>query len=119
MNATTPAALIDQDKFLDLLLAGLRYQDPMQPVDNNQFLGQLTQFANLQAMQNLNANFDQLLRLQQLTQGANLLGKTVHYVIQGELAAGLVRGVSVENGKVLLDVGSNRIALDAVRSLRD
>jgi hypothetical protein len=47
------------------------------------------------------------------------LGKTVHYVIQGELAAGLVRGVSVENGKVLLDVGSNRIALDAVRSLRD
>jgi flagellar basal-body rod modification protein FlgD len=119
MNMINGSTLIDQDRFLTLLLAGLRHQDPLQPVDNNQFLGQLTQFANLQAMQNLNTNFEQMLRLQQLTQGASLLGKRVQYLGDGNLAVGRVAGVVVDRGKILLDLGGSRIALDAVQSFSD
>ncbi len=116
-TSTASIGAIDQEKFLALLLANLRYQDPMQPVNNHEFLNQLTQFANLQAMQSLNASFDQMLRLQQLTQGASLLGKTVTFLTNGMLSMGRVSGIAVENGKILLDLGGRRIGLDAVRSL--
>lgn len=116
---TTSSGILDQEKFLALLLASLRHQDPMQPVDNHQFLNQMTQFANLQAMQSLNASFEQMLRLQQLTQGASLLGKNVRFVVDGMLSMGRVSGLAVEDGKILLDVGGRRIGLDAVRSLSE
>lgn len=118
-SSATSLGTLDQERFLSLLLASLRNQDPMEPVDNHQFLNQLTQFANLQAMQSLNASFDQMLRLQQLTQGASLLGKNVRFFVDGLLSVGRVSGVAVENGKILLDVGERRIGLEAVRSLSE
>jgi hypothetical protein len=54
-----------------------------------------------------------------LTQGASLLGKRVQYLGDGNLAVGRVAGVVVDRGKILLDLGGSRIALDAVQSLSD
>ncbi len=113
--AASAIAGINQDQFLKLLLAGLSNQDPMQPMDSNQFLQQISQFANLEGMQNLTANFSEMLQLQQLTQGSTLIGKTIQYDANGSLTTGTVTGLSAANGKIFLQLGATQVGLDQIK----
>src|SRR5581483_4131830 len=65
--ATNSLSSISQDQFLQLLVAQLQNQDPLDPVSNKDLLAQLAQFSTLQGVTQLNANFGDLLQLQQLT----------------------------------------------------
>jgi flagellar basal-body rod modification protein FlgD len=108
---------INQQQLLQLLIAGLQNQDPMQPMDNQQFLQQLTEFANLQGVQNLNARFADMLQLQQLTNGSSLIGKTVSYQSGDTLKAGPVSGLLVRDGNIYLAIGSDQVTLDQIQSV--
>lgn len=46
--ATTPPGAVDKNMFLQLLVAQLRNQDPLNPTDGTQFVGQLAQFQQLE-----------------------------------------------------------------------
>lgn len=73
--------VLGKDAFLQLLLTQLRYQDPMKPVDDQQFLAQMAQFSALEQMQNLSSTMEQFVREQReinhLAQATNLLGRVV------------------------------------------
>ena len=47
---------IDKDAFLKLLMTQLSNQDPLNPMDNTEFIGQMAQFTTIEQIQNLNAN---------------------------------------------------------------
>ena len=49
---------LGKDAFLQLLVTQLRYQDPMNPLDNNDMIAQLAQFSALEQTENLNKNFE-------------------------------------------------------------
>lgn len=119
--ATSTGALsgIGQDQFLQLLIAQLKNQDPLSPVDNSQFITQLASLNTVQGLQDLNASFGQQLKLQQLTEGANLIGKTIEYLPTGatERRAGTVGSVEVQNGSFVLQVGSDQVTLDQIQSV--
>ncbi len=93
-----------RDQFLQLLVAQLKNQDPLDPVKNEDFLAQLAQFSTLEGMQQLNTSFSDLLALQQLTEGANLIGKMVTFQADGSSVSQqqVVERVSVQNGKLVL-----------------
>lgn len=57
----TGSAEMDKDAFLKLLVTQLRYQDPLNPRDNGEFLAQLAQFSSLEQMQNMNEGLDKYL----------------------------------------------------------
>jgi flagellar basal-body rod modification protein FlgD len=119
MAATDVSSLagISQDQFLTLLLAGLQQQDPMQPMDSQTFLTQLSQLASVEGMQTLNANFSSMLKLQQLTEGAGLIGKTVQYTSGQNQASGKVNSLAVQNGNIVLNVGATQVTLDQVTAV--
>ncbi len=50
--------------FLKILLTQLTYQDPLKPVDNQQFMAQIAQFTTLEQTQQLNSKIDALLTTQ-------------------------------------------------------
>jgi flagellar basal-body rod modification protein FlgD len=52
-------ALGKQD-FLNLLVTQLKYQDPLQPTENTEFVAQLAQFSNLEGTQNINTSIEDL-----------------------------------------------------------
>lgn len=109
---------IGQNQFLQLLVAQMKSQNPLEPTTNQEFLGQLAQFSTLSAMETLNANFSDLMSLQQLTQGSSLLGKHVAYTNSNDQAVvGVVQSLSVTNGKVQLQVGSDLVSLDKVSGI--
>lgn len=51
---------LGKDDFLQLLVAQLRFQDPMQPISDHSFIAQLAQFSSLEQTSNLNNEFRDL-----------------------------------------------------------
>src|SRR4051794_39894408 len=78
--ASSTSSALGKDDFLKLLVAQMKNQDPMAPTDNTAFVTQLAQFSQLDNSQQLNQNISDMLLLQGLTQGTNLIGKTVTYL---------------------------------------
>jgi len=70
---------LTKDSFLQLLIAQLQHQDPTNPMDNMQFSEQLAQFASLEQLQNLNTNFSEMQKAQQIAQVQGLVGQEVSY----------------------------------------
>lgn len=108
-----------RDQFLQLLVAQLQNQDPFQPVQQQEYLQQLSQFSLLAGVEDLNASFGEMLKMQQLTQGAGLAGKVISFnePHSGQELLGRVSEVRVENGQILLLVGSYAVKLDDVNSI--
>lgn len=85
-NSSSPAAsaqpggpTLGKQDFLKLLITQLRNQDPLNPLDQNEFLAQTAQFTSLENLQNISTQLSEMKSLaqgQSLTQGAALLGKT-------------------------------------------
>lgn len=111
---------LDKDAFLKLLVAQLRYQDPLSPLQDSDFIAQMAQISSLEQAQNS-------ARAQRLGQAASLLGKQVEYLnldAQRVLAAE-VKEVVVEEGDPKLLVlgadprtGEDLSAVIALESLR-
>lgn len=75
---------LGKDDFLKLLTTELRNQDPLQPMDNKDFIAQMAQFSSLEQMNNVAKSMEDLKTsmtgfFQQglLNQGAALIGKQV------------------------------------------
>ena len=113
--------------FFRLLSAQLQAQDPLDPMKETEFLGQLAQYSQLQQsletnarLQNLTMLQESLAALQQMTQSAALIGKTVDYAdpSTGEPATGTVQGVRVDDGLVVLDVDGKSVPLPNLTAIR-
>jgi flagellar basal-body rod modification protein FlgD len=118
MATSNPISGLGSNQFLQLLVAQLQNQDPLNPVTDRDFIQQLSTLNTVQGIQDLNANFAQMLKLQQLTQGADLIGKTISYTsAAGSAASGKVDAVAVQDGQFVLSVGSDQVKLDQIKTV--
>lgn len=90
------------EDFLKLFLAQLSFQDPLNPVDNKDFLAQLAQFTNIQQVQVLSDNIQGLLSVQSTTQALGLLGRSVQVTQNNTTTVGQVTAIMFSNGQPLL-----------------
>lgn len=111
---------LDKDAFLQLLVAQLQHQDPMQPTENGEFIAQLANFSSLEQMELLNENIVTLTLLQQsnevlsqLTTSSALIGQSVSYIDpeDGAEKIGIVDSVKIQDGLATLNVGGDDIPL--------
>jgi len=70
---------INQNDFIKLFLTQLQFQDPMEPVDNREFLAQLAQFSNLEQTRETSQNTEGLLKMNSSAQALGLLSKIVTF----------------------------------------
>lgn len=78
--AKKPKDQLGQDAFLQLMVAQLKHQDPTEPVDPADFLGQLAQFGTVTGIQDMKSSIGSLsdaLRSSQVLGGTNLVGHDV------------------------------------------
>lgn len=107
---------LGKDAFLNLLVTQMRYQDPLNPTSDKDFLAQMAQFTSLEQMQNLNQS-------SQLSQGYGLIGKVVQASIinpstlQTTDVEGFVDAVSLRAGKVYLLVDGKEVELNQVSNV--
>ena len=79
-----PTRALGKDDFLRLLTVQLQHQDPLSPVENEDFIAQLAQFSSLEQLENINSNLQDGIDLDLIltqvlnnTAAAGLIGKTV------------------------------------------
>jgi flagellar basal-body rod modification protein FlgD len=91
---------LGKDDFLLLLIKQLSYQDPMSPMENTEFIAQMTQFSSLEQITNMAAEFSKLStdfsRISELISGRDAvgaLGKRVELFDGDRMVQGVVQAV--------------------------
>lgn len=109
--------VLGKDDFLKLLVTQLAYQDPLDPVNDREFIAQLAQFSSLEQMQNVAKGIEQLTELQLwlggMSQAASLIGRNVVLLDYetGDPVEGTVDAVRMEGGVPILVVDGNEYSL--------
>ncbi|MDY7103138.1 MAG: flagellar hook capping FlgD N-terminal domain-containing protein [Actinomycetota bacterium] len=109
---------IDQDTFLELLVAQMRYQNPLQPMDGQEFLNQAAQFATVERLQSVLEAQNQAVAYQRVILSNSMIGKQALGVDEfGNPVDGRVDGVHYDQGQPFLVVDGARVPLDYVETI--
>ena len=107
-----------KDTFLKLLVAQLKYQNPMEPVDSSQFMAQTAQFTMVEKLQAMAAQTEALVAGEASQRAAGLLGRQVSYVdADGATQTGVVTGTRFGSDGPVLLLGTTQLSLSAVREV--
>lgn len=98
VTGTPQNAGLGQDDFLKILLTQLQFQDPLKPLDNQEFIAQMAQFTSLEMNRQQNDKTDALLTIQAATQALALIGKQVEVSTSNSVQVGTVTAVRFQNG---------------------
>ena len=119
---TAPAAPKDQmgkDTFLKLLVAQLKYQNPMKPAEGTEFLSQTAQFTVVEKLDALAKTNAELLNANRTLSASSLIGRSVVYEgPQGTPVTATVTGVRLDPAGPVLLTGKTEVSLAAVKEVR-
>ena len=97
---------LGKDDFLKLLVGQLQHQDPMQPSDDQQWIGQMAQFSQLEQVTNTAATSQKIVDALNTNGTLSLIGHTVTYLDEaGAAHTGPVDTVDMAGGTASLTVG--------------
>jgi len=85
---------MDKNDFLTLLITQLKNQDPMNPVEDKQFIAQMAQFSQLEQMNNMSTEFKRMAGMMSSGQAFSVLGKTVDVQVGDKTMSGVVSEVT-------------------------
>ena len=76
-SSTTSGASLDYNAFLRLLIAQMKNQDPTNPTDPSEWMGQIASFSNVEQSIQANAKLDSMMTSMRLAQVDGLIGHTI------------------------------------------
>lgn len=108
---------MDKEAFLQLLVAQMKYQDPLEPTSNTEYIAQYAQFSQVEQMQNMSNSMD-------LQRASALVGKEVYIKTttssgDTKLVQGKVDYVAYENNKAYLYINEKKYSIDDLDSIVD
>jgi flagellar basal-body rod modification protein FlgD len=110
----------DSDMFLKLMVAQMKYQDPMNPTDSSQMLTQNAIFTEVQAIQEMQSEMGLLLSSQLAFGSAAMVGQKVTWVdANGTVKSGTVDSVDFTTSGPVANVGDEQIPINSVASIGD
>ncbi|MCR5793240.1 MAG: hypothetical protein K6G65_08725 [Lachnospiraceae bacterium] len=106
---------VDKEQFLQLLVAQMKYQDPLEPTDNTEYVSQLATFSELEQMQNmsqttLNSQAFSLVGQDVIVKTSSASGNTTY-------VEGVVDFVRMEGGKAQLSIEGTLYPIDDLYSV--
>jgi len=118
-QSATSLSSVDSSTFLKLLVAQLKYQDPMNPAQGTEFLAQTAQFTMVEKLNALTQQSSDALASSRVVEATQMLGCTVSYTDStGATATGVVSGTKLLASGPVLEVGGTDVALSAVLSVK-
>src|SRR3954452_15448404 len=96
---------LGKDDFLKLLVGQLQHQDPLAPSDDQQWIGQMAQFSQLEQVSNTAETTQKIVDTLNMNGTLSLIGRTVTYLDEaGAAHTGAVQTVDVAGGRASLTV---------------
>jgi flagellar basal-body rod modification protein FlgD len=112
-SSSSSSLSVDSETFLTLLVAQLKYQDPLEPQTDTAFVTQLAQMSTLTEMQDMNSALTS-------NQAYNLIGKSVYAEVLNEdtgittAYSGSVDSVVIKSGSPYVVIGDTAIAVSNI-----
>ncbi len=108
---------MDKEAFLQLLVAQMKYQDPLEPTSNTEYISQYATFAQVEQMQNMAATME-------LSRASSMVGKLVEIITKDssgnmKSVSGIVEYVTYENHKAFVSVNGELYSADDVNAVID
>ena len=117
--ATTSATSEDKQMFLELMVAQLRYQDPLNPADSGEFLAQSAQFTALEKMQDVSDRVGALLGSQMAFGAGAMVGQQVSWIDTDGTTThnGTIAGVTFGAEGPVFDIDGSQVPLAQLLSV--
>jgi flagellar basal-body rod modification protein FlgD len=114
-TTTTGTGAVDSSQFMQLLLAQLTHQNPLEPMSNSEMMSQFSQLNSLQELRDIHTSMDVTSSANQTSYMASLIGKTIKVnQTDGTVLEGVVDGAILEKGNLQLRIGDKTVALSDV-----
>ncbi|CAH8710110.1 flagellar hook capping protein [Paenibacillus thiaminolyticus] len=123
---------LGKDEFLKILITQLQNQDPMQPMQDRDFIAQMAQFSSVEQLMNIQTQLGSL--HQALGMSSSLIGKEItwystsedkEYQVTGQedtnpvLRTGIVESMIIRDGVSYAKVGKNEVELSTIAEIRE
>ena len=120
VTPTTATNALDKDGFMKLLIAQLSHQNPLDPLNDQQFIAQMSQLSSLDATQNMNKQLGSLISSQQRAQALQMVGRDVTFLDPAtqEQKTGKVSAVLLHDSSPILLINGQQVGFDAVQSVQ-
>ncbi|WNO11334.1 flagellar hook assembly protein FlgD [Teredinibacter sp. KSP-S5-2] len=120
-NSTSTNSMSQED-FIKLFLTELNYQDPLEPVDNKEFLAQIAQFAAVDQNRKTTESIENLIYITSTQQSVSLLNKRVEVRTSDSVLFGTVTAIrftqdgprltiAQTNGNIIPDIRLSQVSL--------
>ncbi|HHV64785.1 MAG TPA: flagellar biosynthesis protein FlgD [Peptococcaceae bacterium] len=122
-----PNQELGKDEFLKLLIAQLRNQDPMNPMQDTEFIAQMAQFSALEqtikmynSLEAMRTSMNMLLNQSLLTQGAALIGKeAVGIDNTGQEVFGRINSIKLSDSFLQVMIGDTLVNLENIIEIKE
>lgn len=118
-----PSSELGKDEFLKILMAQLQNQDPLNPLDDKDFIAQMATFSSLEQLMNMSESIDALVQNQLISpivQYSHMVGKEVTYISKDEqgnqdTVKSKVKAVSQKDGWAVFELeNGEKIIADSI-----
>ncbi|MBQ3601769.1 MAG: hypothetical protein II992_11295 [Lachnospiraceae bacterium] len=107
---TTGTGTLGKDAFLQLLVAQMKYQDPLNPSSDTEWVAQMAQFSSLEQMQNMNSTITN-------SQAFSMIGQTVNIVTDSGEVEGIVEYASISDGVAYVSIDGRKYEASQVSAI--
>lgn len=116
-SSTSSSSDMDKDSFLQLLVAEMQNQDPLEPTSNTEYITQYAQFSEVESLSDMANNMD-------LSRASSLVGQEVYMKTESSSGdtsyiQGRVDSVTYENNKAYLSINGSLYSLDDLDTVID
>lgn len=117
VKKTAQKSGMDKDAFLQLLVAQMKYQDPLEPTSNTEYISQYATFSQVEQIQNMASTME-------LTRASSMVGKLVEVETtdsngESKSVQGKVEYVAYENNKAYVSINGQLYSADDVTAVVD
>lgn len=114
IERSMPSSELGKDEFLKILMTQIQNQDPLSPMDDTEFISQMTTFSSLEQMINMNESINQLVNNQMMSpvvQYSHLIGKEVSYYAIDEETGQVIEPKEIKSNEVVAISENNGFAV--------
>ncbi len=110
-SSAAASSTLDYNDFLQLMVAQLQNQDPLNPTDSSEFMSQIAEFSNVEQGINANSKLDQLLVNSNISQASTMIGLQL---TDSDGTTGVIQSVRIDSsGSTAILTSGKQVTIDA------
>jgi flagellar basal-body rod modification protein FlgD len=110
---------LDSGQFMQILLAQLTHQNPLEPMNNAEMMTQFSQLNSLQELRDIHVAVDKLASSNQVLYLASLIGKSVKVnQPDGNILEGVVEEVITEKDNLQVRIGDKEVSVNDILEIK-